>query len=43
MTEDKCEGCGFYGNYCDGYSNYCKDSKQKIEIKNDQRKNLLDL
>jgi len=27
MTEDKCEECGWYGNYCDGYSPYCKDSK----------------
>ena len=34
MTEeDKCEGCGFYGNYCDGYSSHCKDSK--LSEKND--------
>ena len=43
MNEDKCEECGYYGNYCDGYSLFCKDSKddKNVEIKGNQ--NLLEL
>jgi len=28
-SEDKCEECGYYVNYCDGYSSSCKDSKKE--------------
>lgn len=31
MMENKCEECGFYGIYCNGYSSSCKDSKNKEE------------
>ena len=32
MNEDKCEKCGYYGNYCDGYSSSCEDSKKAGEL-----------
>lgn len=28
MTELKCEGCGYYGNYCDGDSPSCKENEK---------------